>query len=466
MSSLFTNYFAIQNAKNFERFLTYPFGSLYVTMGRVLDWPNGDTPPTPTQSANTFYDYWNNLVAAKRITAADMNLVVPRVDWVSGNTYIAYSQDLDLFKKTSSDQILYDYQFYVRTSKDQVFKCLANNFTANTQTAKSTVMPEISVGGQLPENPYLSTSDGYKWKYLFTIPAELKQKFFTRQFMPVVSDPSVTKSATGGRLDVFKITTQGAGYNSNTSASSLKIVTVNGDGSGADLSIKVTQTPTPGGANVTDVNVIQAGSGYTKATVSLNDPGRISTQDAVIVPIIGPPGGHGSDIERELGASNIMVSVDINGDEEGTFPVSAYETHGIRQIGLLLDPKVYFDTANGTAKVTATDSKIRATNKYILTNYNTFLHDEMVYQGSVSAPTFSGIVEHFSNGDLYLTNIFGTPDLLSPVYGAISAASGFIATQEPSTFVRYSGKLLYIEDTSEILRSIEQTTQFKFTLRF
>ena len=58
----------------------------------------------------------------------------------------------------------YANKFYVRNNLDQVFKCLYNNFSV-----ASTVMPEIRIDGQLPENAYIETSDGYKWKYIVTI---------------------------------------------------------------------------------------------------------------------------------------------------------------------------------------------------------------------------------------------------------------------------------------------------------
>ena len=462
MSSLFTNYFSVQNAMNFEQFVTGVYGNLYLAIGRVADWPNNDTTITvPTSSANTFYDFWNSAVAFKKVTASDMQLVIPRVDWVKGNTYIAYHQDTDLFKKSSPTQIGYDYQFYVRNINDQVFKCLANNITANTATAKSTVMPEISLGGQLPENAYIQTADGYKWKYMYTIPPGLKQKFFTKNYMPIVEDVAVNASAVDGRLDVFKISSRGSGYNSNTAASSKQMITIAGDGSNAKLTTQLTVSATANnGAYVNDINIISAGSGYTTATITLIDENRTSTNNAIVEVIIGPPGGHGSDAIRELGASNLMICSEITGDEDGTFPLSAYEVHGIRQIGLILDP-----TLKATGAI-AGDTKYRATNKYVLSNYRAFAHDELVYQGNVNSPSFTGVVEHYSNGVLYLSNITGTISLSLQLRGVVSGGTGSIVSYESSVLKKYSGNLLYIENTSEIIRAIDETVQFKFVLRF
>lgn len=465
--ALFRNYFKIQNAKNFEKYVSGAQGNTYITIGKNVDWEDY-TPEDPTESANTFYNYWNNILGFKKITAADINLVIPRVDWVSGNTYIAYSQDLDIFKKTSQDQIHYDYQFYVRNTKDQVFKCLANNYTANTQTAVSTIMPEISIGGQLPENPYIEMGDGYKWKYLYTIPSGLKQKFFTEQFMPVTSEPIVTNTAVDGRLDVFKIQVKGAGYNNNVSATSIAVTSVVGDGAGADLTLQVTSTyPNPGGANVTEVNVISAGSGYTTAAIEITDPNRLivspAPEDAVIIPIIGPPGGHGSNVPAELGAGNLMISVDVEGDEDGELPLPLIGQHGFRQIGILLDPKLVSTGAIATGLI------YRGTSKYTLTNSGQFQYQEFVYQGaSLAESTFSGIVEHFDSSTytVYVSNISGSISLTTELKGQTSGSTGFVTTTEDCALKRYSGNLLYIENTTEVLRSQDQINQFKFTLRF
>ena len=471
MSSLFTNYFGVQNAKNFEKFVTGIYGNTYITIGKNTAWPENDDPPTPTESANTFYTYWDNLTGMKKITAADMQLVIPRVDWdATGQTiYTAYTEDVDLFKKTDPAQIPYDYKFYVRNSRDQVFKCLANCAIASTTPVRSIIMPEITIGGQLPENAFVESSDGYKWKYMYTIPAGLKEKFFTKQYMPVTYDEVVSENAVDGRIDIYKITKKGSGYNNNITASALGIATINGNGSDARISIRTTASGTTG-ANVTGVNILNSGSGYTKASVVLKDPLKtLLSEPAIIQPVIGPPGGHGSDSARELGACNLMISVDIEGSEGGVLPLGNPDVHGIRQIGILLDPIL-------TTLKYASDTVYRGTTKFTITNPNIdYLHNQVVYSGkSLATATFSGIVEHYDsiNNHIYVTGINGKPVPFVTLYGVdplsgneTGTISSILAVEQPEV-KRYSGKLLYIEDTSEVQRTIDQITRFKFTLRF
>ena len=209
MPSLFTKNFGVFNARALENFVASALSNLYVTIGRQQAWANADTAPTPNTSANVYYSAWNDMIAMKKVTAADMNLVIPRVDWVANTKYVEYNQDLDLFAKANTSNIAYDNKFYVRNSKDQIFKCLFNNANTTSVAANSTVMPEIDIGGQLPENPFVETSDGYRWKYMYKIPSGLKEKFFTNDYMPVVTEETISNSARNGRIDILKIITAG-----------------------------------------------------------------------------------------------------------------------------------------------------------------------------------------------------------------------------------------------------------------
>lgn len=359
MSAIFTKNFGVVNAKNFERLTTGVFANTYLAIGRETVWSNTDTAPTPTDTANTFYDLWNNLIGLKKITAADMNLVVPRIDWVSNTTYVEYNHDTQMFAKANTANVAYDNKFYVRNTRDQVFKCLFNNNVA------STVMPTIDIDGQLPENAYVKTSDGYKWKYLYTIPSGLKEKFFTSQYMPVVSEPIVTNSAVDGRLDIIKIVAGGGGFNANSNSNNYNILTISGDGSNANITVKVQTNATVNGANIIDYNIISGGNNYTRATISVVDALKIpNTANANLIAVIGPPGGHGSDLEGELGASNLMICAQIEGDENGTLPINGNDSQ-FRQIALIKDPLF----ANGAY---ATGSVYSATTKYNNIGYFAF----------------------------------------------------------------------------------------------
>lgn len=456
MSAILTKNFGVLSAKNFEKNITAN-ANTYVAIGRQTSWANGDTIPTPVDTANTFYDLWDNIIGLKKINASDVNVVVPRIDWAANTIYVEYNQDVQMFAKANSQNVQYDNKFYVRNTYDQVFKCLFNNNSAN-----STVMPTITLGGLLPENPWISTNDGYKWKYLYTIPAGLKEKFFTSQYMPVISESAVISSAVSGRLDIVKILTAGAGYNANNNSNSYNIVTVVGNGTDANITLVVTAVAANGG-NITGYNIIDAGQDYTRAALTLNDPVKIgNTASAELIAVIGPPGGHGSNPEQELGASNIMISVDIDGTENDILPINETKSE-FRQVALIKDPKL-------TNLEYATSSVYRGTTKFTLTQPNkNFTEGETVYVGStLASASFSAVVETYNNSsyEIYVNNLNGS---ISPPATLIGANSGAIATvlsaSDPDV-KKFSGDLLYIENTSRITRTATEVQQVKLTLRF
>jgi len=151
--------------------------------------------------------------------------------------------------------------FYVRNNRDQVFKCLFNG-----NNSLSTSEPTIDIDGQLPENPFIVTGDGYRWKYMYTIPPGLKQKFFTKEWMPVVKDNAVVAGSQDGRIDIVRVLWGGSGYfnGGNTNTGSFLSVT-NTDGSGARLLARVSN------GNITSVTVQIGGNNYTRGTVTANN---------------------------------------------------------------------------------------------------------------------------------------------------------------------------------------------------
>ena len=150
-------------------------------------------------------------------------------DYLTVNTPFSAAYTENVIYALEVSETNYSNKFYARNTHDQVFKCLDNANGAN-----STVMPEISLGGQLPEDPYIETSDGYKWKYLYTISTGVKNKFFTDKYMPVIRDQTVYDNSVNGRIDIIQIVDGGDGYFVGSSVNNYPIITISGDGSGAN----------------------------------------------------------------------------------------------------------------------------------------------------------------------------------------------------------------------------------------
>ena len=284
--------------------------------------------------------------------------------------------------KTTTTTTQYSNKFYVRNTQDQIFKCLFNNGGIASNT-----MPTISIGGELPENPYVETADGYKWKYMYTIPTGLKNKFFTDKYMPVLRDSIVFSNSKDGRIDIVKIIDGGSGYYGGTTVSNYSIVEVEGDGTLADITVDVVD------GVITDINIVNGGNNYTTATLTLNDPIKQQIGNtANLQAVIGPQYGHGFDAARELGASSLMVSVDFSGDVGGVLPVDADAEDTVRQFALIKDVKLKTE-AFATSSVYPMYTKIFVSNPPV-----EFDNNAEVYVGnSYETAFFKATVVHFDS---------------------------------------------------------------------
>jgi hypothetical protein len=332
----------------------------------------------------------------------------------------------------------------------------------NENGTASTVEPSIDIDGQLPENPYILTSDGYKWKYLYTIPYGLKQKFFTTSWMPVTTDRAVTAGSVDGRLDIIMIDDGGTGYfldnGESGNSASLTIVTITGDGTGAEVTARVSS------GVITDLNILDGGSGYTYANVTVSDPDQLANgNSAVLVAMISPPGGHGSNPLKELGCFTVMTTVTFEGTESDTIPVGtdAYP-FDFRQISLIRDPLLTNgDYANGS--VYRTTTKLSMTS----TGGSNYLPDEVVYSGpSLEEATLTAIVVSWDsiNNELFVNNVRGTPTVGTTVVGS-AATSSVLGIEEPDVRL-FAGDILYIENRQKIVRDADQTEQIRLVLSF
>lgn len=414
--------------------------NVYLTFGRSGAWANEAAPPQANTSVTNFNDIWKNMIGAKRITGNNIRHGIPRINWTSGTVYSAYDdlQDSLVLQATSN-------RYYVLTSEYNVFKCLWNN-----NGAASTVMPNILV-----TTTHFQTSDGYIWKYMYTLTAEDKLRFLTSSFMPVKTisnnDNSqqwlVQENAIDGAIHIINVTNAGSNYTAND-----VVVSITGDGLYANaFAILNTASNT-----VQSIVVDNLGYGYTFATISLQSSvGAGATARA----IISPPGGHGSDALTELGGSYLITDLQLRDTEGGVLT-----THGdYRQISLIEDPLLY---------ATSNTSSLAAASQLTSLSLNgtsvEYTEDEWVYQGAnFSTSFFKGYVVEWDSGNniIKLSNTQGIPtkDLL---IGANTTAARFVSSITNPTFQPRSGKLLYTDNMTAVLRADDQAEDYKIVLNF
>jgi hypothetical protein len=142
----------------------------------------------------------------------------------------------------SGTQKLEDAVFYVVTDEFNVYQCLDNN-----NGVPSTIKPTGTTVDAI------RTSDGYMWKFIYTIPIALRNKFLTDTYMPVVTALR-DQFYSAGSLKTVRINQAGSGYSSGS-------ITVQGDGyaTGEELYL-------------TNHTVGDVGQDYIEATVSIDPP--------------------------------------------------------------------------------------------------------------------------------------------------------------------------------------------------
>tara|TARA_S200000501_G_scaffold371811_1_gene415626 strand:- start:151 stop:1953 length:1803 start_codon:yes stop_codon:yes gene_type:complete len=201
MPNLVTNKFKIHNAEQFIESLSETSATyLYLFIGKVEVWDDESSAPAPTDSvSNTSFDYWRSMIAAKKLSSADVSHIIPRINWQTSTAYSSYSH-------TTND--IFANNFYVVTDDLNVYKCLQNN-VAN---GASTIKPTGTSSG------LIELTDGYKWKFMYTISPQEILKFTTSEYIPVKkigslndgsAQYSIEQASVDGSIDVINRTSNG-----------------------------------------------------------------------------------------------------------------------------------------------------------------------------------------------------------------------------------------------------------------
>ena len=191
---LVTNNFKLFNAKQFKESLTEPANTIYYTFAsKSQQFANSDTVIAPNNStAQTYLDVGQQMIFGKRVANADVVLMIPRYDWTTNTVYTAYDHD---------DGNLFNEEFYVvvnESTEYNVFKVLNNNGGIPSNTAPSKASTS-------EDDHYYATSDGYEWKYMYTISTSDWSKFATADFIPVIPNVNVSGNAIAGAIDTVKV---------------------------------------------------------------------------------------------------------------------------------------------------------------------------------------------------------------------------------------------------------------------
>jgi hypothetical protein len=487
MAAIITNKFRIHNQEQFvESFSESSANVYYLGIGRPQAFATqtrGDSrteaqgsdtaPPTPIDSNYEEFNTFNDLLAAKKVTSSDASIVIPRRNWATGTVYDYYRHDYGHFVTGSTSSVqtansgattLFDSNFYVLTDDFNVYKVLDNN-----SDAASTVKPTGT------STSILSTGDGYKWKYMYSLSASQQTNFLSTDFMGVATNSTVSSAAVDGAVNVVKIKTAGSGGTNGSHTS----VPIRGDGSSGAATVTIS-----GGA-VTAVTVTTPGTGYTFGYIrvaDINTAGGGSLSGSELDVIIEPKGGHGFNAIKELGGFFVMLNTNFEASESsntGDFTTA----NDFRKVVLMRDIE-----SGGSA---ASATTLRGTKAILVTSPSgTFTVDEEINQASTGAvgkvvewDSSNNILYYIqtrfndegvdSNGNLTAfsganavtgqsSSASATPSTSSTTVDNIAFTSGYNSGEIDAD----TGDVMYIENRSPITRASDQTENVKLIIEF
>lgn len=418
----------------------------YLGIGNSIDWDSSDTAPTPINSLREERNLRLRLQSIK--SAEDVSYVVPRNNWISGTIYSGWDDNVSGHPSSP---------YFIITEDNGVYICLRQGKDATGAAVASTVEPT----GSSSTSYY--ASDGYVWKFLFTLSAGNANKFLSANYVPVslidstdssspaniIEQKNIQDAAVAGEIANFQVTDGGSGY------TSAPTVTISGNGSGASATAIIS------GGSVVDVKIdsdgsggVEHGSGYTKANVTF------STGNAKARATLGPKAGFGANPIDDLKAKALMFNGKPSGNESNTFITD----NDFRQVALIKNPTI-----------TATDSDFTQASSFVLNKLTftlpvstDFTVDKTILGGTSGAKgyvntynTTSGVLYYHQDEDTGFI-AFQNGEAVTETNGS---GSGTIDSAADGYIDFTSGEVLYIENRAAISRADDQTEDIKIVIQ-
>ena len=451
MAAIVTSNFRFLNAENFKSDISA--NNMYIGIGKTDAWSDSTSdvtdsaPPVPRDTIDEINEAYEQLVGITKVAGGSVSNVVPRHNWTAGSTYVPWD---------SSDSLIYDRVFYVITSEFKIYKLVGVSSTATTSTIQPT---------HTDASPS-SDSDGYNWKYMYTLGTTDVTNFLTTSYMPVKTLDISTTAASQG-LDAFdtaqhgaqdasgalagaqgvqhiKVTEVGSGYTSAT-------IGITGDGTGATATANIV------GGQITSITVNTIGANYTQTDVVITGDGT----GAEAVAIIEPGAGHGTDPVKELGGFFVSLRAVLDG-ASGDITVA----NDFRQICLIKNPT--FSSSLITADTVQT---LKAVSYSGNAPSGTFVKDEVLTGGTSGAQAFIAYVDtpggliYYTQNDKTGYEEFDASETVTSTGGATVGLISVSHAIAPS-FDDNSGKMIFLENRDPIRRSASQIEDIKLIIEF
>jgi hypothetical protein len=507
MSAIITDQLRISNALNFLKKVNSPENSYYVFLGlsNATEYLNTweTNPPFQRDNFDEENKCWDTMFSMKKISYNDVAPVVRRINWESGRIYDMYRHDISIDKRSNQTDStsLYSSDYYVVTKDYRVYICLQNG--TSPESVKGNPSLDEPTFTDLEPRAAGTSGDGYIWKYLYTIRPNEILKFDSTNFIPVPKDwltnqenASVRLNAvSSGQLKIINIVSRG----SNLGAPGLyQNIPIKGDGQGATATIVV------GSDNSIDkIFISNGGSNYTFGTIDLENSGLLLSDPPKFDLIIPPKGGHGANIYRELGSTNVLIYSRIENDiGDPDFIVG----NKVARIGIVENPEAFDSTSilnkEKASSVYAMKLKEPGSSSAVIpanvvftqqtgigtavgrcvsydneTGVLKYWQDRSMYgytKLGISTNAPYGLSQNNFTGSTILVNNTNTIEIdtgfsgISTVInsGTIYLGQNFVQGLSNPEVKKYTGNIIYVDNRPSISRSTNQKEDIKVILQF
>jgi hypothetical protein len=349
MAAILKQETSLAQAKNFIS--SFGTNNYYMFHGRPQAWSNEAIPPTPLDTIEEEREIYTSMVSANKIQLANVRHCRQRLDWVNGDYYDMYRDDYDgtvpgvtVDGEVSYPQNLAASNFIVLVDAGlgnfHVYKCLDNRLqTTDGSTFAGTPVPS-TIKPTGTTNEIIQLSDGYRWKYMYTISEIEKAQFLAPTFTPIQNIPSNVATNGAGSVHALIVENGGSGYTTTPT------ITFEGDGTTAPTVDSVTIV----NGEIKHIKLATFGTGYSYCKVVVANPATGVT--ASVRAIISPYNGHGYNNIEECYADKIMISRAID-------PTIAPNGYRYRQVGILRNPTNFATEVLTTADSVQADLKFQ-----------------------------------------------------------------------------------------------------------
>lgn len=292
----------------------------------------------------------DNIVYLRNINADDVSVVCPAHKWTYGTYYTQWDNTIDMINLPA------DQPFYCYNSEFNVYKCIRNNHTVNPDGTKNLV-PST-------EQPYgisydvIETSDGYLWKYMYTIATTKRSKFLNSKYMPVQRSIDDTFYNLGA-IEEIVVRDGGKNYVADPKVYAVVDPPLSASGSQAKISLSINRTT----GSIDSVTIDDGGSGYTTDpkitiidTVGSGTAKYVGNSASLIAHIKGGSVTDVSIIDCGINYSaDTATTIVVNGDGVGCVAYPKIGDNGAIEGVIITDPGSGYTYANVYAVSSVTD---------------------------------------------------------------------------------------------------------------